>query len=204
MTYPRAYIAQDWAEPEWDGEGDPPEPFDGTGPLPRFGPAWGYIDDGERAVEDALARAIKLREDAEATYRRDATRAKRAEAQALARVRHPGVVAVPGTAAGAVTGRGQKRFRWNAVIQRFDVVGAARFDPLEHPRIHALQAALERETPRMLGYSIHVSCGFDAIEAILNHYVGQDGQSLWMYGNVYDPTDGQTPLNWWLDLLKPE
>ena len=52
VTYPRAYIAQDWAELEWDGEGDPPKPFDGTGPLPRFGPAWGYIDDGVRAVEE--------------------------------------------------------------------------------------------------------------------------------------------------------
>lgn len=72
------------------------------------------------------------------------------------------------------------------------------------PELEKLGGELERETPRMLVYSIHVSCGFTAIESILNQYVGQDGQSAWMYGNVYDPTDGQTPLNWWLDLLKPE
>lgn len=72
------------------------------------------------------------------------------------------------------------------------------------PELEKLGGELERETPRMLGYCIHVSCGFEAIEAILNRYVGQDGQSQWMYGNVYDPLDGVTPLNWWQELLKPE
>ncbi len=72
------------------------------------------------------------------------------------------------------------------------------------PELEKLGGELERETPRMLAYSIHVSCGFEAIEDILNRYVGQDGQSAWVYGNVYDPQDGTTPLNWWLDILKPE
>ncbi|ACE86278.1 hypothetical protein CJA_0192 [Cellvibrio japonicus Ueda107] len=72
------------------------------------------------------------------------------------------------------------------------------------PELEKLGGELERETPRMLGYAIHVSCGFEAIEAILNRHVGQDGQSQWMYGNVYDPQDGTTPLNWWQDILKPE
>jgi hypothetical protein len=72
------------------------------------------------------------------------------------------------------------------------------------PQLEKLGGELDRETPRMLVLSIHVSCGFEAIEEILNRYVGQDGQSAWMYGNVYDPADGQTPLNWWLDILKPE
>lgn len=72
------------------------------------------------------------------------------------------------------------------------------------PALEKLGGELDRETPRMLVYSIHVSCGFDAIESILNRYVGQDEQNTWIYGNVYDPTDGVTPLNWWQDLLKPE
>ncbi len=67
-----------------------------------------------------------------------------------------------------------------------------------------LGGELDLETQRMLVFSIHVSCGFSAIENILNQHVGIDGQSAWMYGNVYDPNDGTTPLNWWLDLLKPE
>lgn len=67
-----------------------------------------------------------------------------------------------------------------------------------------LGAELDLETQRMLVFSIHVSCGFSAIENILNEHVGRDDQSAWMYGNVYDPNDGTTPLNWWLDILKPE
>jgi len=72
------------------------------------------------------------------------------------------------------------------------------------PELEKLGGELERETPRMLAYNIHVSCGFDAIETILNQHVGKDDQTMWMYGNVYDPQDGVTPLNWWLDMLKPE
>jgi hypothetical protein len=72
------------------------------------------------------------------------------------------------------------------------------------PELEKLGGELDRETPRMLVYSIHVSCGFSAIENILNEFIGRDGESAWMYGNVYDPADGQTPLNWWQDILKPE
>lgn len=72
------------------------------------------------------------------------------------------------------------------------------------PELEKLGGELDIETPRMLVYSIHVSCGFSAIEDILNQHVGKDGRSAWMYGNVYDPVDGTTPLNWWQDILKPE
>lgn len=70
--------------------------------------------------------------------------------------------------------------------------------------LEKLGGELDLETPRMLVYSIHVSCGFNAIEAILNREVNRPGESGWMYGNVYDPVDGTTPLNWWQELLKPE
>lgn len=69
--------------------------------------------------------------------------------------------------------------------------------------LEKLGGQLDVETPRMLVYSIHVSCGFQAIETILGQHV-RDGDSIWSYGNVYDPADGSTPLNWWLDILKPE
>ena len=72
------------------------------------------------------------------------------------------------------------------------------------PELEKLGGELDVETPRMLVYSIHVSCGFNSIENILNQHVGKDGASGWMYGNVYDPVDGKTPLNWWQDILKPE
>ncbi|WP_105102530.1 DUF4265 domain-containing protein [Microbulbifer pacificus] len=71
------------------------------------------------------------------------------------------------------------------------------------PQIEKLGGELDMESPRLLVYSIHVSCGFEEIEKILNGAC--DGaNSVWYYGNVYDPEDGQTPLNWWQDILKPE
>ncbi len=70
--------------------------------------------------------------------------------------------------------------------------------------LEKLGGELDIETPRMLVFSIHVSCGFQAIEACLNEFVGKDEQSAWFYGNVYDPADGTTPLLWWNDILKPE
>ncbi|MFD1216847.1 MULTISPECIES: DUF4265 domain-containing protein [Microbulbifer] len=71
------------------------------------------------------------------------------------------------------------------------------------PQLEKLGGELDMESPRLLVYSIHVSCGFAEIEKILNSAC--DGaNSVWIYGNVYDPVDGQTPLNWWQDILKPE
>lgn len=70
------------------------------------------------------------------------------------------------------------------------------------PPLEKLGGELDIETPRMLVYSIHVSCGFQQIENILNGVASDD--VAWMYGNVYDPDDGVTPLNWWQDILKPE
>lgn len=70
------------------------------------------------------------------------------------------------------------------------------------PEMEKLGGELDIETPRMLVYSIHVSCGFSAIEDILNRHM--NAASAWLYGNVYDPADGTTPLNWWHDILKPQ
>lgn len=70
------------------------------------------------------------------------------------------------------------------------------------PPLEKLGGELDIETPRMLVYSIHASCGFQQIENILNSVASDD--VAWMYGNVYDPADGVTPLNWWQDILKPE
>ncbi|WP_041521869.1 DUF4265 domain-containing protein [Gilvimarinus agarilyticus] len=74
-------------------------------------------------------------------------------------------------------------------------------DQLSGP-VAKLGGDLDIETPRMLVYTLHVSCGFTEIEAVFNAITGDD--SAWQYGNVYDPADGTTPLNWWLDILKPE
>ena len=72
------------------------------------------------------------------------------------------------------------------------------------PHIEKLGGELDIENERMLVYSIHVSCGFKNIEALLNAHIAEDGDSTWLYGNVYDAKDGVTPLNWWQEILKPQ
>jgi|SRR5690606_3703814 len=68
--------------------------------------------------------------------------------------------------------------------------------------LEKLGGQLDLETPRALVYSIHVSCGFEAIEKALNAHM--TSESAWFYGNVYDAQDGTTPLNWWHEILKPQ
>lgn len=72
------------------------------------------------------------------------------------------------------------------------------------PEVEKLGGQLDLETDRMLVYSMHVSLGFEAIEALMEKHVGGRTQASWQYNNVYDPADGRTPLNWWLDILKPQ
>lgn len=72
------------------------------------------------------------------------------------------------------------------------------------PKLEKLGGQLDFENQRMLVYSIHVSCGFKNVENILNDHVGEETDSIWYYGNVYEPADGVTPLNWWHEILKPQ
>lgn len=74
----------------------------------------------------------------------------------------------------------------------------------------ALTSALEKlggdldvKEARALVYSIHVSCGFNTIEKVLNEILEQRADMAWFYGNVYDPESGE-PLNWWQSILAPE
>ena len=46
--------------------------------------------------------------------------------------------------------------------------------------------------------SLPVSKGFKAIEAALDQAVKDINGAEWYFGNVYDPVDGVTPLNWWV------
>ncbi|WP_096086592.1 DUF4265 domain-containing protein [Agaribacterium haliotis] len=70
--------------------------------------------------------------------------------------------------------------------------------------LEKLGGELDFSNERMMIFSIHVSCGFKEIEAILNRHIGEKTHSAWFYGNVYDPADGTTPLNWWLELDKEQ
>lgn len=71
------------------------------------------------------------------------------------------------------------------------------------PEIELLDGSLDLQTPRLLVYSIHVSTGFQTLEVLLDRIVGQFPGTVWYYGNVYDPADGVTPLDWWQEFLAP-
>jgi hypothetical protein len=49
----------------------------------------------------------------------------------------------------------------------------------------------------LLIFTIPVSAGFEAIEQAMLRITESFDVDKWMYGNVYDPADGRTPLNWW-------
>ncbi|AFU99682.1 DUF4265 domain-containing protein [Simiduia agarivorans] len=86
----------------------------------------------------------------------------------------------------------------NLCVRVFSQQDTAGFEEALTSELEKLGGELELHSPRMLVYKVHVSLGFKAIEAILEQQVPADAQ--WLYGNVYDPADGQTPLNWWLEL----
>ena len=48
-----------------------------------------------------------------------------------------------------------------------------------------------------LVFSIPVSCGFPAVEALFNDLVAQYPGSSWLFGNVYDPWNEFKKLGWW-------
>lgn len=50
---------------------------------------------------------------------------------------------------------------------------------------------------RMLVLTVPLAAGWAAIESSINAAVERLGASSWLYGNVYDPSDGVTPLRWW-------
>ncbi len=58
---------------------------------------------------------------------------------------------------------------------------------------------MDLQTHRDLVYTIHVYIFFKTIESILDETCEDYTEVVWYYGNVYDPEDGITPLEWWLD-----
>ncbi len=65
------------------------------------------------------------------------------------------------------------------------------------PEVEKLDGNLDLKTKRALSYSLHVNLGFAAIESLFDNVMAQYPDSVWYYGNVYDPNDGTTALNWW-------
>jgi hypothetical protein len=54
-----------------------------------------------------------------------------------------------------------------------------------------------KSRPSLLIYNIPVQVGFTLIEEAMAEISEDFAIDRWTYGNVYDPCDGVTPLNWW-------
>jgi hypothetical protein len=68
-------------------------------------------------------------------------------------------------------------------------------------RVAKLGGVRDGQIERGMVFTIPVAAGFPAIESIFNELVAAHAGTEWMFGNVYDPRDGVTPLNWWVQEL---
>jgi hypothetical protein len=62
----------------------------------------------------------------------------------------------------------------------------------------AAGGVLDGGIERGLVFTFPVSVGFGAIERVFDSWVRSHVGWEWQYGNVYDPVDRVTPLNWWV------
>lgn len=69
------------------------------------------------------------------------------------------------------------------------------------PKVEKLDGSLDITTERALAYSLHVNIGFSAIEALFDDVMSRYPDTVWYFGNIYDPRDGVTPLNWWDEFI---
>lgn len=88
----------------------------------------------------------------------------------------------------------------NLCIRVFSKHNTEDLDQMLTPEMELIDGRLDVKTPRSLIYTIHVSIGFQRIEHVMNSILAKFPDSVWYYGNVYDPDDGVTPLNWWQDI----
>lgn len=62
---------------------------------------------------------------------------------------------------------------------------------------------LDGKSSKELVFSVPMTVGFQLIEKTLAVLVNKYPECEWYYGNVYDPQDGVTPLNWWSKSSEP-
>ena len=63
----------------------------------------------------------------------------------------------------------------------------------------ALGGVVDGRARRETVFTVPVSAGFPAIERVMERFMARNPDVEWYYGNVFDPRDGVTPLNWWED-----
>jgi len=65
------------------------------------------------------------------------------------------------------------------------------------PEFAKIGGWLDGSAEQLLVYTVSVDVGFPKIEGVISGIKEKFPALAWYYGNVYDPVDGVTPLNWW-------
>jgi hypothetical protein len=87
----------------------------------------------------------------------------------------------------------------NLAVQLFSREPVAPFRQELAEKVQRLGGSLDGGVERGLAFTVPVSVGFAAVESVFNSWVAGHPSWEWYFGNVYDPVDGVTPLNWWRD-----
>ena len=64
-------------------------------------------------------------------------------------------------------------------------------------QVQALGGWLDGAIQKGLVFTVPIAAGFPAVEALFNDWAAAHEGWEWYFGNVYDPADGITPLQWW-------
>lgn len=115
------------------------------------------------------------------------------------------VVATPalalGTAAGDVIEVDPQRGTFDVVVRgqnlAVQVYGRHALVDEVTDDVVRLGGGLDGRAPGITVFTIPVSAGFPAVEAVFNGLAERHAEIEWYFGNVYDPIDGVTPLGWW-------
>jgi hypothetical protein len=85
----------------------------------------------------------------------------------------------------------------NVCIQIFCATLIEQIEQVATPAFASIGGRLDGRASKVLVYTVFIEAGFLAMENILKRLQLQFPVMEWYYGNVYDPADGVTPLNWW-------
>lgn len=70
--------------------------------------------------------------------------------------------------------------------------------------VWTLGGVLDGRAPGATVFTIPVTAGFESVERVFNELTERHPEIEWYFGNVYDTTDGVTPLGWWEHFTGPD
>jgi hypothetical protein len=85
----------------------------------------------------------------------------------------------------------------NLAVQIFAAANIDAIESLATPAVTQMGGWLDGKSHKLVVYTIPIKATFARIESVLDGVTRRFPGSNWYFGNVYDPADGVTPLNWW-------